>query len=109
VQKHLALTRHVYNNMIHVISAKTWAKLSPEQRRVFKEASQLAGIYMRQTIQAEEEELIARMEKAGVAVSRPDLAPFRAAMGPAYERIGKYAGEENVKRFREFVEAARKK
>jgi hypothetical protein len=30
-------------------------------------------------------------------------------MGPAYERIGKYAGEENVKKFREFIEAARKK
>lgn len=109
VQKYLAITRHVYNNMIHVISAKTWAKLSPEQKRIFREASQLAGTYMRQTIQAEEEELIAKMEKAGVVVTRPDLAPFRALMGPAYERIGKYAGEENVKKFREFVEAARKK
>jgi len=109
VQKHLAITRHVYNNQIHVVSAKTWAKLSPDHKRVFREASQLAGTYMRQQVQAEEDELIAKMEKAGVQVTRPDLGPFRAAMGPAYERVAKYAGEENAKKFREFVEAARKK
>lgn len=109
VQKYLAITRHIYSNFIHTISAKTWVKLTPEQQRVFREASQLAGTYMRQQIQAEEEELIAKMEKAGVVVTRPDPAPFRAAMGPAYERIGKFSGEENVKKFLEFVEAARKK
>lgn len=109
VQKYLAVTRHVYNNQIHVMSAKAWAKLSPEQKKVFREASQLAGTYMRQLIQAEEEELLAKMEKAGVVVTRPDPAPFRALMGPAYERVAKYAGEENTKKFREFVEAARKK
>ena len=109
VQKHLAITRHVYNNQIHVVSAKTWAMLSPEHKRIFREASQLAGTYMRQQVQAEEDELIAKMEKAGVQVTRPDLDPFRAAMGPAYERVAKYAGEENAKKFREFVEAARKK
>jgi hypothetical protein len=30
-------------------------------------------------------------------------------MGPAYETIGKYAGEDNVKRFMKYVEDARKK
>jgi tripartite ATP-independent transporter DctP family solute receptor len=37
VQKNLAITGHVYNNMVHVISAKTWAKLNAEQRKVFQE------------------------------------------------------------------------
>jgi TRAP-type C4-dicarboxylate transport system substrate-binding protein len=49
------------------------------------------------------------MEKGGVKVTRPNLAPFRAAMKPAYERIGKYAGEDNVKTFMKYVEEARKK
>ena len=109
VQKYVAITRHIYSNQIHVISAKTWGKLTAEQKRIFREASQLAGSYMRQVMLAEEEELIARMEKAGVVVTRPDPAPFRALMGPAYERIGKFSGEENVKKFLEFVEAGRKK
>ena len=45
---------------------------------------------------------------AGVAVTRPDLAPFRALMEPAYKRIGAYAGEDNVAKFRAMVEEARK-
>ncbi len=109
VQKNLALTRHVYNNMIHVISAKTWAKLSPEQKTILKEESKLAGEYMRKAIQAEENSQIALIEKAGVKVTRPDLAPFRAAMGPAYAKIGKYAGEDNVQKFMKMVEETRRK
>jgi len=109
VQKYLALTRHVYNNMIHVVSTKAWAKLTPEQQKIFREESKSAGAYMRKAIVAEEAEQIAKMEKAGMNVTRPNLAPFRAAMGPAYERIGKYSGEDNVKKFMTYVEAARKK
>jgi tripartite ATP-independent transporter DctP family solute receptor len=109
VQKHLALTRHIYNNMIHTISAKTWAKLTPEQKTIFQEESKRAGAYMRQLIVSQENEVVGKMQQAGMQVTRPDLAPFRAAMKPAYEKIGKYAGEENVKKFLEYVEAARKK
>jgi tripartite ATP-independent transporter DctP family solute receptor len=109
VQKYLTLTKHVYNNMVHVVSAKSWAKLSPEQQRIFREESKAAGAYMRKAIVAEEADQIAKMEKAGLQVARPNLAAFRAAMGPAYERIGKYAGEDNVKTFMKYVEDARKK
>ena len=109
VQKHLALTRHVYNNMVHVVSAKSWAKLTAEQQKIFREESKSAGAYMRKAIVAEETDQIAKMEKAGMKVTRPNLAPFRAAMAPAYERIGKYAGEDNVKKFMKYVEDARKK
>jgi tripartite ATP-independent transporter DctP family solute receptor len=109
VQKYLTLTRHVYNNMVHVVSTKSWAKLSPEQQKIFREESKAAGAYMRKAIVAEEADQIAKMEKAGLQVARPNLATFRAAMGPAYERIGKYAGEDNVKTFMKYVEDARKK
>jgi tripartite ATP-independent transporter DctP family solute receptor len=109
VQKNLALTRHVYNNMVHVVSTKSWAKLTPEQQKIFREESKSAGAYMRKAIVAEEADQISKMEKAGVNVTRPDLSLFRAAMGPAYERIGKYAGEDNVKTFMKYVDQARKK
>jgi tripartite ATP-independent transporter DctP family solute receptor len=109
VQKYLTLTKHVYNNMVHVVSAKSWAKLTPEQQRIFREESKSAGAYMRKAIVSEEADQIAKMEKAGLQVARPNLARFRAAMGPAYERIGKYAGEDNVKTFMKYVDDARKK
>jgi hypothetical protein len=41
-------------------------------------------------------------------VTRPDLAPFRALMEPAYKRIAAYAGDDNVTKFRDMVEQARK-
>ena len=109
VQKHLALTGHIYNNWVHVINAKSWAKLTAEQKKIFQEESKAAGAYMRKAVMADEVDQVSKMEKAGVKVTRPDLVPFRAAMGPAYEKIGKYAGEDNVKTFMKFVEDSRKK
>ena len=53
-QKYLAITNHVYNSMVHVISKKTWDKLTPDQQKIFKEESKLAGELMRKKIQSEE-------------------------------------------------------
>lgn len=109
VQKYLTLTKHVYNSMMHEVSKKSWDKLTEAQQKIFREESKLAGDYMRKLIVDQEGDQIAKMEKAGLKVARPDLAPFRAAMGPAYETCGKYSGEDNVKKFMTYVEAARKK
>jgi tripartite ATP-independent transporter DctP family solute receptor len=108
VQKHLAITQHVYNNMIHTVSAITWKKLSPEQQTIFREESTAAGNLMRKLIADEEVDQIKKMEGRGLAVTRPDLAPFRAKMEPAYKRVAAFAGEENVKKFREMVDKARR-
>jgi tripartite ATP-independent transporter DctP family solute receptor len=107
VQKHLAITRHVYNSMIHTVSVATWKKLTPEQQAIFREESAAAGDLMRKLIAEDEADQIKKLEAAGMALTRPDLAPFRARMEPAYKRIAAYAGEDNVKKFRELVERAR--
>jgi tripartite ATP-independent transporter DctP family solute receptor len=107
VQKHLAVTRHIYNNMIHTVSAAAWARLTPGQQAIFREESASAGEFMRKLIADQEDEQIKRIEAAGMAVTRPDLAPFRAMMGPAYERIAAYAGADNVKKFREMADQGR--
>ncbi len=107
VQKYLALTGHVYNNMLQVVSPKSWAKLTPEQQQIFREESKSAGNTMRKLIMDQEKDLIEKLKGKGMVVTRPDLGPFRAAMGPAYERIGKYSGEDNVKLFREMAEKVR--
>jgi TRAP-type C4-dicarboxylate transport system substrate-binding protein len=48
-----------------------------------------------------ENDQIDKLQKAGMLITRPDLAPFRAKMDSAYKRIADYAGEDNVKTFRE--------
>ncbi len=108
VQKHLAITRHIYNNMIHTVSAITWKKLTPEQQGIFREESKSAGDLMRKLIGDDEADQIKKLEAAGMQVTRPDLAPFRAKMDPAYARIAAYAGEDNVKKFRAMVDQMRK-
>jgi tripartite ATP-independent transporter DctP family solute receptor len=107
VQKHLAITRHIYNNMIHAVSARAWAKLNAGQQAIFREESTSAGDLMRKLIGDQEDEQIKKIEGFGMQVTRPDLAPFRALMGPAYDRIAAYAGRDNVKKFQEMAEQGR--
>jgi tripartite ATP-independent transporter DctP family solute receptor len=109
VQKHLALTQHTYSCMIHVVNPKKWAKLTPEQQKIVREESKSAGQFMRQTVEGEEKDIIAKMEKSGIQVTRPDIPAFRAAVKPAVEKIVKYAGEKNAETFMKFVEDAKKK
>jgi TRAP-type transport system periplasmic protein len=107
VQKYLAITRHIYNNMIHTMSATAWSRLNAGQQAVFREESTSAGELMRKLISDQENEHIKKIESFGMVVTRPNLAPFRALMGPAYERIAAYAGGDNVKKFRQMAEQGR--
>src|SRR5215471_9550611 len=85
VQKYLAITRHIYNNMIHTIGVGAWNKLTPEQQKIFREESAAAGDLMRKLLADQEGDLIKKLEAAGMQITRPDLAPFRARMAPAYQ------------------------
>ena len=62
---------------------------------------------MRKLIADGEADQLAKLQAAGMLITRPDLAPFRAKMDPAYKRIAAYAGEDNVKKFHDMVERAR--
>jgi tripartite ATP-independent transporter DctP family solute receptor len=108
VQKHLALTRHIYNNMIHTVGVNTWRKLTPEQQTIFREESAAAGDLMRKLMAEGEADQIKKLKAAGMQITEPELAPFRALMEPAYKRIADYAGADNVKKFRDMVDQARK-
>jgi tripartite ATP-independent transporter DctP family solute receptor len=108
VQKHLAITRHVYNSMVHVISTATWKRLTPDQQKIFREESAASANLMRKQIADDETGQIEKIAAAGIQVIKPDLAPFRAKMAPAYARIGAYCGEANVKKFQEIADSCRK-
>ena len=98
-QKHLALTNHVYNSMVHVMSKKTWDKLTPDQQKIIKEESKKAGDWMREQVQKEEADLVKQLKEKGMQVTTPNVADFKAKMQPAYDKIGQYAGKENVDAF----------
>ena len=54
-----------------------------------------------------EEEQIATMQKAGIAITRPEVAPFRDKMAPAYDVLRKSIGDENWNNWSRAVAAAK--
>jgi TRAP-type C4-dicarboxylate transport system substrate-binding protein len=106
-QKYLAMTGHTYNSMVHVMSKKTWDKLTPEQQQIVKEESKKAGDYMRQTLRDAEADQIKKLEELGMEVTYPNVADFKAKMGPAYERMKESVGAENLDAFLKMLEEAK--
>jgi tripartite ATP-independent transporter DctP family solute receptor len=107
IHKYMAMTGHIYNSMVHVINKEAWSKLTPEQKNILREESVAAGTWMRKAVRSAEDEQIERMRQAGVRVTYPDRARFKALMGSAYNRMNAAAGEENIKEFARMVEAAK--
>jgi TRAP-type transport system periplasmic protein len=103
VQKHLALTKHIYNNMIHTMSARAYAKLSKEQQAIIREESASAGNTMRRLIVSDEAEQLKKLSELGMQITNPDSAPFKEKMQSAYAKIGAFAGDDNVKKFLDIV------
>ena len=106
-QKYLAMTGHIYNSMVHVISKKTWNKLTPEQKTIIKEESKKAGDWMRKTIRDAEADQIKQLQNFGIQVTYPDRAKFKALMKPAYDRMKTMAGEDNIQTFIKMTEAVK--
>jgi TRAP-type C4-dicarboxylate transport system substrate-binding protein len=107
IHKHMAMTGHTYNSMVHVINKETWGKLTPEQQNILREESVAAGTWMRKAVRNAEDEQIERMRQAGVQVTYPDRASFKALMGSAYNRMKAAADEENIKEFSKMAEAVK--
>jgi len=107
IHKHLAMTGHNYNSMVHVINKAAWGKLTPEQQYILREESIAAGSWMRKAVRDSETEQIGKMKQAGVQVTYPDRARFKALMKSAYDRMKSSAGEENITEFVKMVETAK--
>ena len=98
-QKYMTMTGHTYNSMVHVISKKTWDRLTADQQQIIREESIRAGNYMRETLRSAEADQITELEELGMEIVWPDVAEFKALMGPAYERMAESVGAGNVEEF----------
>lgn len=107
-QKHIALTKHIYASIMLCANPRVWSgKLSEEQRKIVSEEAVKAGIAARKGVRENEEANLTAMEKTGVKVTRPDVAPFRERMGPAYEQLRKALGDKTWDEWAKLVAAAR--
>ncbi|MCU4179490.1 TRAP transporter substrate-binding protein [Bosea sp. BH3] len=107
-QKHIALTRHIYAPIVFCANPRVWSgKLSEEQRKIVSEEAKAAGNASRKGVRDNEEKNLADMQKAGVELTRPDVAPFREKMGPAYDQLRKALGEDVWNAWTKLVSEAR--
>lgn len=93
VQKYLALTNHILNDQLYLVSNETLKELPKDLQKVVKDAAQKAAEYHTKLFVDGENELVAFFESKGVTVTKPDLAPFKAAMQPYYDKYIEKNGE----------------
>ncbi|MFA0240886.1 MULTISPECIES: sialic acid TRAP transporter substrate-binding protein SiaP [Vibrio] len=98
VQKNLAITNHIVNDQMVIISETTWQKLSEADRKIVTAAVAKAGAVHTASVKKQEAELVAFFESQGVNVTYPDLAPFRQAMEPLYTKFEDKIGQPIVKK-----------
>ncbi|MBL4918505.1 TRAP transporter substrate-binding protein [Szabonella alba] len=107
-QEHLALTKHIYATIMLCANPRVWNdRLTEEQRAIISEEAITAGNEARQAVQDGEAAAIAEMEEYGIAVTRPEVEPFRAKMGPAYDQLRAALGDETWTTWEALVNDAR--
>lgn len=100
VQPYLAITDHIINDQLYLVSNDTMDRLTPELREVVKEAAVDAAKYHTELFVNEEANLKDFFKKNGVTITEPNKDEFKAAMQPVYdEYINKNGaiGEEAIK------------
>ncbi|MCL1875573.1 MAG: TRAP transporter substrate-binding protein [Synergistaceae bacterium] len=106
-QKFITIVNYLYSSMTHVVSKAVWDNLTPEQQTIIREESDSSRLLMRKLVRDEEQKQIEEMRSNGIRIDTPDLAPFKAKMGPAYDKIKKNIGEENFDKWMEMAEATK--
>lgn len=107
VQKYLAITNHILNDQLYLVSSETFQDLPEDLQKVVKEAAEDAAKYHTQLFIDGEKDLVSFFEKQGMTVTHPDLAPFKAAMKPYYEEFVKETGAKGEAALKE-IEALNK-
>jgi tripartite ATP-independent transporter DctP family solute receptor len=81
------LTEHTMSPEVLVMSQKAWESLSPEDRKIFREAAKRSSQFMREKWKDLEDQSRVQARAAGVSVVTDfDRKPFEAAMAGIYAK-----------------------
>lgn len=93
VQKHLALTRHLYNAQVLLVSKKFWDRLSADEQKILQDAADESRGYQRAMLRELDAKALDALKQSGMQVTElppEELAKMRAKAQPVTD---KYAGE----------------
>jgi tripartite ATP-independent transporter DctP family solute receptor len=100
VQKHLAITNHIYNPQIVVISKKAWDKMNEEERKLIQDAAAEARDFQRKASRAQSDEALAELKKEGMQVTElppEEIEKLREKAKPVIDKHSAAADGEMVK------------
>ena len=104
-QIYLSLTRHTWEAVNLTVNNTFWEGLTDADRTLIEEAAAVARDQMREEVQASEQDYIQKLEAEGVTVTVVDLAEFKAAMAPAWDKVAEYEGSaEDMAKFLQMVD-----
>lgn len=101
VARHYSLDEHTRVPDVVIFSKRIWDGLSPHVRVWIQHAADESVAFQRKLWREQTEEALQELEKAGVAIHRPDQSAFERAMAPMYAEIEGTRIGELAKRIRE--------
>lgn len=87
VIKNVTLTGHIQLVTALVVSADSWNQISPENQKIVRELAVENGRYASGLTIEMGDKALEEVKAAGVTISEVDLAPFREAVAPVYEKL----------------------
>jgi tripartite ATP-independent transporter DctP family solute receptor len=94
-QHYLTMSRHQWESMNLILNNDFWESLTDAQRDAIQKASDEASASMRAEVQSSENDYIQKCKDKGMEVIEDiDISEFQAAMGPAYEQMAEYVGDQ---------------
>jgi TRAP-type transport system periplasmic protein len=99
VQKHLAITNHVYNPQSVIVSKKFWDSLNADEKKIVGEAAAEATAFQRKQSRDQVAGALANIKKNGVQVtelSGAEVSKLAAKMRPVITKHAATVGEATV-------------
>lgn len=94
VQDHLALSGHIWGSGVLTISSDAWDGLTEEQRQILMEKAAIWRDKERKMIRESDEKVLAKLEEAGMQITRPDSAAFQEAVQPVWTKYEDVFGKD---------------
>lgn len=96
VNKHLALTGHVYSPALLLMNEKKFNSLSPDLQRALLEAGKEAAKFERKFIRDNETKMLEELKGFGMQVTSPDKKLFQKATEPTYKKYESRFGKDLI-------------
>jgi tripartite ATP-independent transporter DctP family solute receptor len=110
VQKHLAVTRHVYNPQLLFVGKKLWDQLSEDEKKIFTEAADEATAWQRKISREQNDDAIKALKDAEVQVTElppEEVEKMRAKVQPVVEQYSAQVGDDMMKELNAEIEKVR--